>query len=84
MKCAVCFFMGCNFKFDMSIDQCDLVFPKKYIRVKGDKYVQWIIAQTMGEQFKGDTQTIAIMLQRLAKMPTPNKWDDIKGGNSAS
>lgn len=47
--------------------------------MKRDKYVQWIIVRIVGELFKDDMQTIAIMPQRLAKMPTPNMWDEIKG-----
>lgn len=79
-KCIDCLFMGHEFKFDMSIDQCNFALPNKCVRVKEDKYVQWVIAQILEEQFKDDMQTIIIMPQGFTKMPMLNMWDEIKGG----
>ena len=80
-KCSDCFFMGREFKFDVNIAQCHLAPPEKCVRAKEDKYVEWIIAQIVGEQFKDDRQTIVVMPQGLTKMPTPEMWDNLKHGD---
>ena len=80
-KCSDCFFMGREFKFDINISQCHLAPPEKCVRAKEDKYVDWIIAQIVGEQFKDDRQTIVVMPQCLTKMPTPDMWDNLKKGD---
>ena len=80
-KCSDCFFMGRDFKFDVNISQCHLAPPEKCVRAKEDKYVDWIIAQIVGEQFKDDRQTIVVMPQCLSKMPTPDMWEDLKKGD---
>jgi len=80
-KCSDCFFMGREFKFDVNIAQCHLAPPEKCVRAKEDKYVEWIIAQIVGEQFKDDRQTIVVMPQGLSKMPTPDMWEKLKSGD---
>lgn len=47
-----CFFMGLDFKFDVSIDQCNFAPPKKWVRMKEVNYLHWIIAQIAEMQFK--------------------------------
>jgi hypothetical protein len=73
--------MGRDFKFDVNIAQCHLAPPDKCVRAKEDKYVEWIIAQIVGEQFKDDRQTIVVMPQGLSKMPTPDMWEKLKSGD---
>ena len=80
-KCGHCFFMGREFKFDVNISQCHLAPPEKCVRAKEDDYVEWIITQIVGEQFKGDRQTIVVMPQGLKAMPTPEMWPQIKKGD---
>lgn len=80
-KCSHCFFMGRDFKFDVNIAQCHLAPPEKCVRAKEDAYVDWIIAQIVGEQFKDDRQTIVVMPQGLKKMPTADMWPTISKGD---
>lgn len=80
-KCGHCFFMGQDFKFDVDISQCHLAPPEKCVRAKEDAYVDWIITQIVGEQFKDDRQTIVVMPQGLKTMPTPDMWPEIQKGD---
>ena len=80
-KCSHCFFMGREFKFDVNISQCHLAPPEKCVRAKEDAYVDWIIAQIVGEQFKDDRQTIVVMPQGLKKMPTEDMWPNLQKGD---
>ena len=41
----------------------------KCVRVMEEAYVNWIIAQSMSEQFKDDMHTIMVMPQGLKKVP---------------
>lgn len=70
--------MGRDFKFDININQCHLEPPEKCVRIKGDAYVDWIIAQTVSEQFKDDRQAIVVIPQGQKKMPTPEMWPKIE------
>ena len=76
-KCLHCFFMGRDFKFDVNIAECHLAPPGKCVRAKGDAYVDWMVAQILGGQFKDDRQTIVVIPQGLKKMPTPDMWLEI-------
>lgn len=38
-----CFFMGKDFKFNVNITMCHLVLLDKFLWVKEDKYVDWIL-----------------------------------------
>ena len=80
-KCLHCFFMGRDFKFDVNIAQCHLAPPEKCVRAKEDAYVDWMVAQILGGQFKDDRQTIVVMPQGLKKMPTPDMWPAISRGD---
>ena len=80
-KCLDCFFMGRDFKFDVNISQCHLAPPEKCVRAKEDDYVEWIITQIRGEQFKDDRQTIVVMPQGLKRKPTPEMWPTIEKGD---
>ena len=51
------------------------------MRAKEDAYVDWIIAQIVGEQFKDDRQTIVVMPQGLKKMPTEDMWPNLQKGD---
>ncbi len=80
-KCEGCFFMGRHFKFDVDISQCHLAPPEKCVRALEETYVDWIIAQIVGEQYKDDRQTIVVMPQGLHAMPTPDMWPTIQKGD---
>ena len=80
-KCLHCFFMGRDFKFEVNIAQCHLAPPEKCVRAKEDAYVDWMVAQILGGQFKDDRQTIVVMPQGLKRMPTPEMWPAICKGD---
>jgi hypothetical protein len=80
-KCSHCFFMGRDFKFDVNIAQCHLAPPEKCVRAKEDAYVDWMVAQIVGGQFKDDRQIIVVMPQGLKRMPTPDMWPAISKGD---
>ena len=80
-KCLHCFFMGRDFKFEVNIAQCHLAPPEKCVRAKEDAYVDWMVTQILGGQFKDDRQTIVVMPQGLKRMPTPEMWPAICKGD---
>ena len=73
--------MGRDFKFEVNIAQCHLAPPEKCVRAKEDAYVDWMVAQILGGQFKDDRQTIVVMPQGLKRMPTADMWPAISKGD---
>lgn len=58
-----------------------LVVVEKCVHAMEEIYLDWIIAQTMSEQFKDDMKMIVIMPQGLKKMSTPKMWPKIEKGD---
>ena len=75
--CLHYFFIGRDFKFEVNIVLCQLAPLEKCVRAKEDAYVDWMVAQILGGQFKDDRQTIVVMPQGLKRMPTLNMWPAI-------